>query len=257
MKLRQRGSRARISGWYRLAMVILRPPMVAFTKRDWHGAEHLEVDGSLDSGLVVACNHISWFDPLEMAHFLHDNGRPPRFLAKESVFGIPLAGRIIRGAGQIPVYRETRDAVAAIRAAVAAAEAGECIVVYPEGTITRDPQMWPMTGKSGAVRIALAAGVPLVPVAQWGAQEVMRPYTKEFRLLPRKTMRVVAGPPVDLSDLAGRPLDSAVLDEATARVTAAITGLLEQIRGEIAPPQRYDLAAARRAQITDEQQEAS
>ena len=100
MKLRQRGSRARISGWYRLAMVILRPPMMAFTKREWRGAEHLEVDGSLSSGLVVACNHISWFDPLEMAHFLHDNGRPPRFLAKESVFGIPIAGRIIRGAGQ-------------------------------------------------------------------------------------------------------------------------------------------------------------
>lgn len=240
MKLRQRGSRARISGWYRLAMVILRPPMVAFTKRDWHGAEHLEVDGSLHSGLVVACNHISWFDPLEMAHFLHDNGRPPRFLAKESVFGIPIAGRIIRGAGQIPVYRETRDAVAAVRAAVAAAQAGECVVVYPEGTITTAPGGWPMTGRTGAVRLALATGVPLVPIGQWGAQKLLGGKKPAWpRLIPKPTMTLRTGPPVDLSDLAGRE-DAEAVAIATDRMMAAITAVVERIRGESAPSERFD-----------------
>jgi 1-acyl-sn-glycerol-3-phosphate acyltransferase len=234
-------------------MVLLKPPMMVFTKRDWQGTEHLLVDGSLASGLVVSANHISWFDPLEMAHVLHDNGRPPRFLGKESVFRVPVVGRIIAGAGQIPVYRESRDAYQAVRAAIVAAQAGECVVVYPEGTISREPGLWPMTGKSGAVRIALAAGVPLVPAAQWGAHEVIGPYRKEFRLLPRKTMRVRFGPPVDLNDLRGRPLDSATLDAATDRLMDAITALLEEIRSEQAPTERFDLAAHRRAQAALDQ----
>jgi 1-acyl-sn-glycerol-3-phosphate acyltransferase len=238
-------------------MVILKPPMTVFTKRDWRGTEHLLVDGALESGIVVSTNHISWFDPLEMAHVLNDNGRPPRFLGKESVFRVPVVGRIIAGAGQIPVYRESRDAYQAVRAAIAAAEAGECVVVYPEGTISREPSLWPMRGKSGAVRIALAADVPLVPAAQWGAQEVIGPYRKELRLLPRKTMQVRFGPPVDLDDLRGRPLDATTLDAATERLMDAITELLEQIRGEQAPPERFDIAAHRRAQAALQQPAAT
>ncbi len=242
------GSRARRSFWYLLALVILRPTMMVFTKHDWRGTEHLLVDGSLESGIVVSTNHVSWFDPLEMAHVLNDNGRPPRFLGKESVFRVPIIGRIIAGAGQIPVYRESRDAYQAVRAAIEAARAGECVVVYPEGTISREPGLWPMKGKSGAVRIALAADVPLVPSAQWGAQDVIGPYKKEFRLLPRKTMQVRFGPPVDLGDLRGRPLDAVTLEAATERLMDAITALLEEIRGEQAPALRFDLAAYRRAQ---------
>jgi 1-acyl-sn-glycerol-3-phosphate acyltransferase len=237
--------------WYLLAVVLLRPGLLLWTKRDWRGAEHLRAgvrpDGTQE-GIVVCPNHISWFDPLESAHFLYDNGRPPRYLGKEAVFRVPLIGRIIRGAGQIPVYRETVDAAKAVREAVAAVERGECVVVYPEGTITRDPGMWPMTGKTGAARIALTTGAPLIPLAQWGANEVIGPYRKEFRILPRKTMRVTAGPPVDLDDLRGRPLDSATLHEATERVIAAITTLLEGIRGETAPIERFDLKAYRDAQ---------
>src|SRR5690606_26072419 len=134
-----------------------------------------------------------------------DNGRPPRYLAKEAVFRVPVVGRIIKGAGQIPVYRETVDAARSVRDAVAAVEAGECVVVYPEGTITRDPELWPMTGKTGAARIALTTGAPVIPLGMWGAQDVMPPYRARLRLLPRKTMRVIAGEPVDLDDLRGRP----------------------------------------------------
>ena len=119
-------------------------------------------------------------------------------------------------------------------------------MVYPEGTITRDPGLWPMTGKTGAARIALETGAPVIPVAQWGAQEVIAPYSKEFRILPRKTMHVTAGPPVDLDDLRGRALDATTLREATERIMAAITALLEEIRGETAPGRAVRPAGAPR-----------
>jgi 1-acyl-sn-glycerol-3-phosphate acyltransferase len=144
------------------------------------------------------------------------------------------------------VYRETREAIAAVRDAVTAVEAGECVVVYPEGTISKDPNLWPMVGKTGAARIALVTGRPVIPMAQWGACDVMRPYRKEFKILPRKTMHVWAGEPVDLSDLADRPLDHETLDIATDRIMQAMTELLEGIRGEQAPTERFSPVKARR-----------
>lgn len=215
-------------GWgYRLAVLLLWPLMTIFTKREWTGTENLNTD---EGGIIVAGNHISWFDPFTIAHALWNNDRPPRFLAKESVFRIPVVGSVITSAGQIRVYRETSEAVAAVRDAIDAVQRGECVVVYPEGTLTRDPEMWPMVGKTGAARIALATRRPLIPVAQWGAQEVIGPYRREFRILPRKTIRVAVGRPVDFTDLYGRPFDSDTLREATARIITAITDLLVGIR---------------------------
>lgn len=228
--------RWRLGPGYRIAVFLLWPLMMAFTKRDWQGTENLNTD---DGGIIVAVNHISWFDPLVIAHVLWDNDRPPRFLAKESVFRVPIAGSIIRSAGQIPVYRETREAVAAVRDAITAVDAGECVVVYPEGTITKDPGLWPMAGKTGAARIALATGRPVVPMAQWGATEVIAPYKKELRLIPRKTMHVRVGKPVDLSDLAELPMDQATLEIATSRILDAMTQLLAVIRDEQPPSERY------------------
>src|SRR5690606_31335223 len=118
---------------------------------------------------------------------------------------------------------------------------GACVVVYPEGTVTRDPDLWPMVGKTGVARLALATGVPVIPVAHWGAQELL-PYGKETRprLLPRKTFRVLVGPPVDLSKYQGQPIRGTVLREATADIMAAITRQLEELRGEKAPDTPYD-----------------
>ena len=241
----------RLGFWYLVAVVLLRPFMLVATKRDWRGQEHLHAeilpDGS-QAGIVVSPNHISWFDPLVSAHVLYDSGRPPRFLGKEAVFRVPVIGRIITGAGQIPVYRESVDVARSVRDAVAAVRRGECVVVYPEGTISRDPALWPMTGRTGAARIALETGAALVPMAQWGAHEVIGPYRKEFRILPRKTMRVRVGPPIDLDDLRGRPINSAILRTATGRLIAAITAELELIRGETAPHERFDLATHRAAE---------
>jgi 1-acyl-sn-glycerol-3-phosphate acyltransferase len=221
---------------YRLAVWIIRPLMTALTKRDWRGWEHLPSTG----GFVVAPNHISHVDPLAFAHYLYDSGRAPYFLGKEAVFRVPVVGAIVRGAEQIPVYRNTGQASDAFRAAVAAVEEGKCVGVYPEGTLTRDPDLWPMVGKTGAARIALATRCPVIPVAQWGPQEILAPYTKRPHLFPRKTMHVLAGPPVELSDLYDRPLSAEVLREATERIMTAITVQLEQLRGEKAPAVRFD-----------------
>jgi 1-acyl-sn-glycerol-3-phosphate acyltransferase len=226
-----------VSAAYRVAEAIARPPLMAFTRRRWSGVENLP----LDRGFIACSNHISHLDPFVVAHYLLDNGCPPRFLAKESVFRLPVLGRIVSGAGQIPVYRETKDAGRAFSAAVAAVRAGECVVVYPEATLTRDPDLWPMVGKTGAARIALATGCPVIPVAQWGVQDILAPYGKRPRLLPRRTVTVVAGPPVDLSAFAGdAEPDADRLRAATDAVLDAITVLLVTLRGGTPPPQRWD-----------------
>lgn len=225
---------------YRFVASLLRPLMLVLTRQDWRGAENFPREG----GFVVSPNHLSYFDPLAFAHFLYDNGHPPYFLAKEEVFRIPVLGRLIRAADQIPVYRGTEQAAEAFRAAVAAIREGKCVPIFPEGTLTRDPGLWPMTGKTGAARVALTTRCPVIPVAQWGPQEVLEPYGRRLRLFPRKTMHLVAGPPVELGDLYDRPLDSATLREATSRIVDAITHLLEGLRGESAPPQRFDTRTA-------------
>ena len=146
----------------------------------------------------------------------------------------------MRGADQIPVYRETERAADAYRAAVAAVRAGKGVAIYPEGTLTRDPDLWPMRGKTGAARVALETRCPVIPVASWGAQEILAPYSKRLRLLPRKTVQVRAGRPVALEDLYDKPLTAEVLGEATTRIMASITAELEVLRGEKAPVVRFD-----------------
>jgi 1-acyl-sn-glycerol-3-phosphate acyltransferase len=229
-------ARRRIGFWYRLAVLILRRPLLVLTKRDWHGTEHLPESG----GVVVCTNHVSHFDPLAFAHFLYDNGREPRFLAKDGLFRVPVLATILRGAAQIPVYRESADASKAYSAAVSAVQRGECVAIYPEATITRDPGMWPMVGKTGAARVALETRAPVIPIAQWGPQDVLPPYAKRPRLLPRKTMHLRAGPPVDLEEFRDRPVDGDLLHAVTAKILAAITAQLEEIRGESAPEVPFD-----------------
>jgi len=106
-----------------------------------------------------------------------------------------------------------------------------------------------MTARTGAARVALTTRCTVIPVAQWGPQEIQRPYAKELHLFPLKTMRMLAGPPVKLSDLYDRPQDTATLNEATARILDAITRQLETIRGEKAPAIRFDSRTAGVAEI--------
>lgn len=208
------------------------------TRQDWRGQDKIPRTG----GVVFVVNHISNFDPIAFGHFLVYAGRWPRYLGKASLFQIPLLGRLITACGQIPVERSSHDTVRALARALEAIREGKSVSIYPEGTITADPEGWPMTGKSGAARIALETGCPIVPVGQWGANEVMPGKKPTWpRLLPRKTMRLMAGDPVDLDDLRSAPLTPAVLREATARVMDAITALVAELRDEEAPAERLDL----------------
>lgn len=220
---------------YRVVARILRPLLFACTRQLWSGAEHMP----RDRGCIVAANHVTVLDPVTTAHFLYDNGFAPRVLAKDSIFRVPVVGRVLHATGMLPVHRGTSRAGDALRGAVAAIEAGECVVIFPEGTLTREPDMWPMAARTGVARLALSTRAPVIPVAQWGTHRVIARYGKLPRPWPRKLVTVVAGPPVDLSDLYDAPLDAAVLREGTERVMTAITRMLEEIRGEPAPTERF------------------
>jgi 1-acyl-sn-glycerol-3-phosphate acyltransferase len=238
-------------GWaFGFCVAIVEPLLLLLTKRRWKGGENIPATG----GCVLAVNHISHLDPLTCAHFVYAYGRIVRFLAKSELFTIPVLGRIVRSAQQIPVYRLTTDASQSFSAAVESVSRGDCVVVYPEGTITRQPELWPMSGKTGAARIALSSGAPVIPVAQWGAHEILAPYAKRPRLFPRKTISMSAGPPVDLADLRDQPLTPEVLREATTRIMDDVTRLLESIRGEKAPAERFDPRVAGVRQIGNPRQ---
>lgn len=242
-------SPARSNRAYRNVARVVRPLMMAMTRPDWHGTEHLPTG----RGYLVASNHMTNVDPLTFAHFLWDNGVAPKILAKASLFKVPVVGPVLRATGQIPVYRNTAAAGESLHAAVEAVGGGDVVAVFPEGTLTRDPDLWPMVGKTGVARLALTTRAPVVPVAQWGPQNLLGRYAKLLKPIPRKTVTIVAGPPVVLDDLYDRPQDAATLREATERVMDAITALLEGVRGETAPAERFDMrrSAASRQQSAD------
>ncbi|MDO9396904.1 MAG: lysophospholipid acyltransferase family protein [Herbiconiux sp.] len=224
-----------------LAFRLLALPVIPFlnviARLELTGTEHLPKAGPF----VLSPNHYSNIDPLIMAWSVWKLGRAPRFLAKASLFRLPVVGAALRSTGQIPVERAgTQRGNQPITAAEKLVEREQGVIVYPEGTLTRDPDLWPMRGKSGAVRLALEAGIPLIPAAHWGTQQVLPRYSTKLSLFPRKTIRIRFGAPVDLDDLRGHALDQKTLTEATARVMAAITGLLEELRGETAPAERWN-----------------
>ncbi len=224
-------------GWaWAVGVAIAKPALLATTKQHWIDGEKIPATG----GCLIVLNHISHVDPLTAAHILWDHGRIPRYLAKSGLFKTKALGGYLKAAGMIPVDRSSRNAAGAFDAAVAAVRAGECVVVYPEGTITRDPATWPMTGKSGAARIALETGAPVIPIGQWGANAVLAPYGKRPHLFPRSTITMKVGDPVDLGDLAAQEHTPAVVNQVTERIMDAITALVAEVRGEAAPAERFD-----------------
>lgn len=229
----------------RVIVRILRPWFRLFTKRDWQGAEKLP-----SGGFVLAPNHNSHVDPLLISHFMVDHGIAPRFLAKDTIMHVKVIGRILRSAEQIPVYRGTEGAAESLRAAVAAVESGKVVTIYPEGTITRDPAAWPMSGRTGAVRVALTTGRPLVPMMQTGAQDILWPYSKKLRLLPRKTIHIRIGDPIDLSDFAGKPVTEEILHAATDRLMDTLTEMMAEVRGELPSTPRIDVHTLGKSKTT-------
>jgi 1-acyl-sn-glycerol-3-phosphate acyltransferase len=225
-------------GWaFDLAVPIIKPALLATTKRTWIDGKKIPASG----GCILVFNHVSHVDPLTAAHIVYDHGRMPRYLAKSGLFKNRALAYFLTAAGQIPVERLSKNAKGAFDAAVAAVRAGECVVVYPEGTLTRDPDLWPMAGKSGEARIALATGAPVIPIGQWGAHDLLYPYAKKPHLFPRTQITMKVGDPVPLDDLAAmQPRTLEVINKATARIMDALTALVADLRNEPAPAERFD-----------------
>ena len=233
-------------GWaFTLGATILKPTLLTATSRTWIDGEKIPATG----GCLVVVNHISHVDPLLTAHFVYDHGRLPRYLAKSGLFKHRALAGFLTSAGQIPVERLSKNAVGAYDAAVQAVNEGECVIVYPEGTLTRDPDLWPMKGKSGAARIALATGCPVIPIGHWGAQDVLYPYAARPRLVPRKHITMKAGDPVPIDDLRALPPTAQVVHQTTDRIMDSITAIVADLRGEKAPAVRFDPRAAGVRQI--------
>lgn len=230
--------KTRPSAFWPLAAVAV--PLIALLfKLEIQGADKLPREGAY----VLAPNHYSEADPLAVALAVWKAGRAPRFMAKESLFRVPVLGWVLRGTGMVPVARSSSAASArqTLETSETLVRLGRGVIVYPEGSLTREPELWPMRGKTGAVRLAMAAGIPVIPMAQWGVQQVMPRYGK-LRLWPlRRRVRVLFGDPVDLSafQTEGRPAD---LAGATDKVMAEIAQLLSQLRGEPAPAERWNPA---------------
>jgi 1-acyl-sn-glycerol-3-phosphate acyltransferase len=230
------------NAWRNVSKIILRPGIRMMMRLDWHGQEHFPRDGAM----LLAANHLSYMDIFAVSLFADSARRYPVFLAKSSLFDIPVVGAIITRLGQLPVYRGQTDAALVLREAELVARSGACVIFYPEATVTRDPEKWPMVSKTGIARLALETGAPVVPVAHWGAERIL-PYGSFLpRFLPRKTVRILAGPPVDLSEFAGQPLNSQVLRAATDKIMKEVTVLLGQLRGETPPAEPFHPAVARR-----------
>lgn len=228
-------SRGRLSlePWYRLAESAVRSPMALWF--NWHleGREHVPAEGPV----LVACNHTSYLDPLSQGYFLVKCGRRPRFLAKAELYRNWFLGRVLRGTKQIPVERGSGDS-APLDAAKRALREGECVVVYPEGTITKNPDYSPMGAKTGVARLTLASEVPILPLAVWGSHYVLpRPGEGRRRFTFGRPIMVKAGPPLDFSMHAGSRDDKAVHRRVTDEIMAELSRLVEDLRSRY--PKRW------------------
>jgi 1-acyl-sn-glycerol-3-phosphate acyltransferase len=220
--------------WVKVAAALFYP-LNALAKVTYRGGERVPLQG----GVLVVMNHVSHFDPAVDGVFVHKHKRVPRILSKESVLKIPIFGKIAAGVGTIPVYRGTNDAKQSLSAAIAALSDGKLVVIYPEGTITKDPAGWPMYARTGVARLALECDVPVLPVARWGTQEILNGYTKKFRPLPRKPVTFSVGEPVDLSGYRGQEVTPQLLRDITHLLMERVRDLLAEIRQEPAPSEFF------------------
>ena len=185
------------------------------------GYEHLPRTGPA----VIATNHVGYLDFVFVGAAARHRGRLVRFLAKQEVFEHPVAGPLMRGMKHIPVDRFGGPGTA-VAAAVGALQDGEVVGMFPESTISRS--FVPKEGKSGAARMAMLAGAPLVPAAVWGSQRIL---TKDR---PRNFQRDIAisvdmGPPIEYE-----PGEEPV--EVTKRLMVGISELV--VRAQRHYPQR-------------------
>jgi 1-acyl-sn-glycerol-3-phosphate acyltransferase len=234
--------------WWNAARTIWYPIKWLSGPSHFIGMEHVPATGPA----IVVANHISYIDPIYTGVFFDRAQRMPRFLAKDGVFRIPVVGFLASKLEQIPVYRGGSEAVDSLREADKALEHGHIVLIYPEGTITRDPDYWPMRGRTGAARLALDHDVPVIPVVHWNTQLIYDHYHgKKYRPFPRKRVIVQAGAPIDLSAYRELPRNGELLRQVTEHIMRGIRDVLAAVRGEEPPEEFFDPARAGRRAVKD------
>jgi len=189
--------------WRLISVIVLRPLIHLLVRNKLSGRQNIPRTG----GVILAPNHLSYADWGTDAQFCYEaGGRYPVFLIKASAFEIKGIGAFLRKAGQLPVHRGRADA----------------------GLVLKEAEN------------ALAEGAAVIPVAHWGTQEILPYGSKKVRLFPRKTVRTVAGPPVDLSRWAGQRMSASMLRAATAAIMVEVTALVGELRGKEPPAVPFD-----------------
>ena len=232
---------------YRAIAHLARNLVPVFVKTTWTGGDNVPQSGPV----IVIANHIGNFDPIVLGQFLIWNGRWPRFLGKSDIWKVPVLGWVARQCEQIPVYRNTDRAGESLVNAERALVEGKMVAIYPEGTITADPDGWPMSGRRGAASLALKTGAPVLPVAQTGAEKVLGGRRISLKSLfgRRKDVQVMAGPLLDLSQWEGREPTKEVLDEVTTYFLDTLRDMRAELTGLEPPKGRFDLRQGRRVEI--------
>lgn len=184
---------------------------------EFEGIENIPTSGPA----IVVFNHRSYFDPIVMALVIAKAGRNVRGLGKKEVFDVPIVGRLMKASGGIRVDRGT-GSDEPLDAAIAAVEAGELLMIAPEGTIPRGPAFFDpvLKGRWGAARIAAATGAPVIPVGLWGTEKVWPRSARlpKMSLTDRPLVTATVGPPVKLTHRSA--------DADTKRIMKALSALL-------------------------------
>ncbi len=233
------------NAWLTFCQVVMYPSAFLLGRKRVVGSDKLSRSG----GYLLVANHISHLDPLYDSVVVRQAGRVPRFLAKASLWKAPVLGRALANTEQIPVKRSGAGAgQASLEKATAALRNGKLVLIYPEGTVTRDPDHWPMKPRPGVGALALSGDFPVIPMAHWGTHQVYSSYVegRRFHPLPRKDIHIVIGDPIDLTELRSRPVDTRAIRDATLLIMNALRDMVAEIRHEPAPTAYFDLKKSER-----------
>jgi 1-acyl-sn-glycerol-3-phosphate acyltransferase len=231
---------------YHVAAYAVHVALTWWGKRDWRsGRDKIPQTG----GYLIVCNHISQFDPVTFGDFLIWNGRWPRYLAKVALFKSKVIGWLLRSSESVPVDRSSPHAADALIPAEERIAEGKVVVIYPEGTESKDPDLWPMTARTGAARLALRTRCPVIPAAQWGPHRVIGPDQRFPHRFFGQKFSIIVGEPLDLTEFYGLEPTRELFELVTTRIMDAITALVEELRGEKAPAGRWDRVAGERLPV--------
>ncbi len=228
----------KLTGFYRFARGVFRTFMVPWTKIDVEGLEKLPREG----GYLLVCNHLSNIDALCLLWVMMKADIPVRIMAKAELFKVPLLGGAMRQMRLLPVNRRAKDPGAILASAAQALREGECVAIYPEGTLTMDPDLWPMRIKTGAARLALDTGAKVIPFIHWGEHKIMYPEKLRIDFRPRRRVSVRIGDPIVLEDLRHESgsADHEAVEEATRRIQKVMIDEVAILRGEEPPAGVWD-----------------